>query len=81
MPYIKVYDRSLIDAQAKFPENAGELNYAFTDLCKLYIMHHGESYQHYNDILGALEGCKLELYRRKISVYEDLKITENTDVY
>lgn len=33
------------------------------------------------DILGALEGAKLELYRRKISPYEDIKIEENGDVY
>lgn len=33
------------------------------------------------DILGVLEGAKLELYRRKIALYEDIKIKENGDVY
>lgn len=46
-----------------------------------YIKTKGESYQTYNDIMGALEGAKLELYRRKIGIYEDKKIEENGDVY
>jgi len=33
-----------------------------------------------NDAIGALEGAKLELYRRVISKYEDKKIMENGDV-
>jgi hypothetical protein len=40
----------------------------------------GENYQHFNDVLGALEGAKLELYRRRIAPYEDTKIVENGDV-
>jgi hypothetical protein len=34
----------------------------------------------YNDAIGALEGAKLELYRRYVSAYEDDKIKENGDV-
>lgn len=59
----------------------GELNYSFTQMCLAYLSRKGTSYQAYNDILGALEGCKLELYRRKISNYEDKKIEENGDVF
>lgn len=59
---------------------AGQLNYQLTTLCQDYL-YKNESYQSYNDILGALEGCKLELYRRKIANYEDKKIEENGDVY
>jgi hypothetical protein len=33
------------------------------------------------DIKGVLRCAQLELERRIISVYEDMKITENTDVY
>jgi hypothetical protein len=76
MPYIKEEDRS-----NRVAENAGQLNYWLTRLVQLYIQSKGESYQTYNDIMGALEGCKLELYRRKISLYEDNKIAENGDVY
>ncbi len=38
-------------------------------------------YQTYNDILGALEGAKLELYRRQIGPYEETAIKRNGDVY
>lgn len=79
MPYIKPTDRDWVDS--KYPRNPGELNYALTKLCRQYITDYGESYQHYNDLIGALEGCKLELYRRRIATYEDKKILENTDVY
>jgi hypothetical protein len=33
------------------------------------------------DIRGAVECCKMELYRRLTAPYEDLKITQNTDVF
>lgn len=59
---------------------AGELNYLITSLVKDYL---GSSpnYQRYNDAVGALECAKLELYRRRVSPYEDTKIAENGDVY
>ena len=41
----------------------------------------GEKYQIYNDIIGALECCKQEFYRRKIEEYENLKVKENGDVF
>jgi hypothetical protein len=59
---------------------AGELNYLFTMISNVYIKCVGESYQVYNDIIGALEGAKLELYRRKVAAYEDSKIASNGDV-
>ena len=60
--------------------SVGGLNYILTTTCLYYLKTKGESYQTYNDIIGALECCKLELYRRKISPYEDIKIKENGDV-
>jgi len=41
----------------------------------------GLSYSNVNEIIGALECIKLELYRRVAAPYEDLKIEENGDVY
>ena len=81
MPYIDKNRRfallnGLIDVSTP-----GELNYRITMLLIGYLNIKGESYQTYNDILGALEGAKLEIYRRKVSFYEDLKIKENGDVY
>jgi hypothetical protein len=81
MPYIKPLDRERFE-DVKFidPDNAGELNYVFTKIAHNYIKNKGEKYQHYNDLIGALEGAKLELYRRYITPYEDKKIGENGDV-
>lgn len=59
---------------------AGDLNYLFTNLCLSYLISNGECYQAYNDLLGALEGCKLELYRRHVAKYENIKIEQNGDV-
>ena len=38
-------------------------------------------YQHVNDALGALEGAKLELYRRVAAPYENDKAVQHGDVY
>ena len=84
MPYITQ------EAREKFPierfepdiaDNAGELNYALTQLVSTYFQINGGRYQQINDVLGALEGCKLEFYRRVAVPYEDQKIKENGDVY
>jgi len=81
-PYIKKEDRlRLVNALNVVPLTVGELNYLFTKISLHYLANKGEKYQTYNDIIGALEGCKLELYRRKISKYEDKKIKENGDVF
>lgn len=82
MPYITPKDRnSLInDDGGRYPETAGELNYLFTMLIDTYLTAN-KNYQAINDCLGALEGCKLELYRRVAAPYEDKKIKENGEVY
>lgn len=79
MPYIKQSDRVDLE-KGKLPETAGELNYLITKMVHSYMSRMGISYQHFNDVVGALEGCKLELYRRFIAKYEDEKILENGDV-
>lgn len=79
MPYIKEQARFDIN-NGKSPATAGELNYLFTIICHRYWKENGQNYQAFNDILGALEGCKLELYRRDIAPYEDIKIRENGDL-
>jgi hypothetical protein len=61
-------------------DNAGDLNYVFTKIAHAYLSHKGLKYQHLNDIIGALEGAKQELYRRVAAPYEDTKIKENGDV-
>lgn len=85
MPYIKTEDREkLCDLTNHMEEtrieSAGELNYLLTILVHSFLTQRAESYQSYNDALGSIEGCKLELYRRAIGNYEDLKIDLNGDV-
>lgn len=86
MPYIKqdrrdaIFGDSLKDYDSAIG-NAGELNFFITSVLQQYLDTKGESYQTYNDIMGVLEGAKMEIYRRKVAVYEDLKIKENGDVY
>jgi hypothetical protein len=79
VPYIKAHDRGIVDDLG--PANSGELNYAITKLINEYFNMSQRNYQAYNDIIGALEGAKLEIYRRKIIPYENRKIKENGDVY
>lgn len=83
MPYIAQLKRDEFDPEIEnlIPENAGELNYIFTRIAHEYFHRPmGGNYQAFNDIIGALEGAKLELYRRKVAPYEDIKIAENGDV-
>lgn len=63
-----------------FPSNAGQLNYVITLLIRNYFDTH-QNYQGINDIVGALEGSKLEFTRRITNQYEDSKINLNGDVY
>ena len=96
MPYIKLTERSkfyyrpqklgegvvidIAEQTGKICSHPGDLNYAFTVIAQAYLKQHGLNYQHINDVVGALEGCKLELYRRVAAPYEDLKVKENGDV-
>jgi hypothetical protein len=85
MPYIAQDARRKFDealAQMPVAAVAGELNYIFTKLAVGYISAPGRgNYQAINDVVGALEGAKLELYRRLAAPYEDTKIDQNGDVY
>lgn len=81
MPYISKEKRHDIDNNISEITNAGELNYAITQLLKKYLEINGKSYSKINDILGALEGAKLEFYRRVAAPYEDIKIVTNGDAY
>jgi len=78
MPYIRQELRGYAE---QFPDTAGELNYAITLLLTGYVSRQPRSYQALNDCLGALEGAKLEFYRRVVVPYEEQKRAENGDVY
>ncbi len=83
MPYVNEEARGRLEFEGCYqhPRTAGELNYLITKLVDKYVKEKGINYQSYNDVMGALEGCKLELYRRRISPYEDEKCLINGDVF
>lgn len=92
MPYIKQDFRDelipLIDALSqKITEinkanpaqtRDGLLNFAVTEVMNQTFPN--ARYTDFNEIIGFLECCKLEYYRKKIGPYEDLKETENGPV-
>ena len=80
MPYIKSDRRDEL-AVGNYPKTAGELNYEVTQKIIEYLVTHDLGYQTINDVVGALEGAKLEFYRRVVGTYEDRKIKENSDIY
>jgi hypothetical protein len=65
-----------------FDENRvkGELNYVIYSIIKRYIDREGLKYFRAQDLIGTLECCKQELYRRILAPYEDIKIEECGDV-
>ena len=81
MPYIKKERRHPILMHESHPKDAGELNFLVTSIIHNYIRGAERiNYSLFNEITGVLECAKLELYRRWVVPYEDLKISENGDV-
>ncbi len=80
MPYINEFDREDLD-NGDMPLNAGELNYVITSIIDDYICDQGKSYNAMNEVIGALECAKLEMYRRVCAPYEDEKNEQNGEVY
>ena len=81
MPYIKQEAREhLIDYNLDV-RTTGELNYMLTCVIREYMERRGLSYQVINDIVGALEGAKLEFYARVARPYEDTRRELNGDIY
>ena len=81
MPYIKKEDQDrLDDVFPNVPDEltSGELNYIITTIL---LLQQPKRYEDYNRLIGVLESCKLEFYRRAVAVYEDEKCRINGDVY
>jgi hypothetical protein len=86
MPYIKLaarnrFENLLNHIMHNLPADAGELNYLISRIIDLYIKVKGKNYANLNEVIGVLECVKQEYYRRVISVYENIKMKENGDVY
>ncbi len=96
MPYIKISEREklrqflnpLLDHVANESYSceltSGHLNYIITKIIKAFLECTDEyvpCYDDYNSVVGVLECVKDEFQRRKVHIYEDKKIIENSDVY
>lgn len=84
MPYIKPEDRQKFNDSAKDIADkatcAGDLNFALTVIIHSYIQKKGLNYANCNEVIGMIEACKTEFYRKVVAPYEDLKVDQNGDV-
>ena len=94
MPYIKQVFREKFDPKIeslgeRIKETAesfeihvdGSLNYTITKLIgEVYGPVEKLKYHEFNEIIGMLECCKLEFYRKQCAPYEDIKLKENGSV-
>ena len=85
MPYVAKEKRQYLRPKFYDPaRNSGELNYQLTAVIQQYLHELGKvrdiRYTDLNDVIGALEGAKLEFYRRVVVPYETTKIEINGDV-
>jgi len=89
LPYIEKKDRLEVDKdlytltrliQMKNIGIDGEVNYIITRIIQARLGQN-PSYMDYNAAIGILECVKLELYRRRLAPYEDMKKEKNGDVY
>ena len=91
MPYIVPESRGKLDRlieplvqelnKFKCFGQAGVLNYTVARMVFLMLQDRTMSYFALNELIGALECCKLELYRRLVGPYEDVAKDKNGDVF
>lgn len=63
------------------PLTPGDLNHIFTKIVLDVVdLRDQPQYAKINNIIGLLECCKLELYRKVAAPYEDIKEAENGPV-
>lgn len=80
MPYIVPQRKKELDNGAE-PANAGDLTYVLQQTIEQYLRVHGLRYQHIAEVLGSIEGAKLDFTNRVIIPYEERKRQENGDVW
>lgn len=80
MPYIRDQDRERFEFAMINPRTAGELNFVITTIVDRYLSS-ALSYTSLNEVVGALECVKLEMYRRIAALYEDMKRADNGEAY
>ena len=81
-PYIRKDDRYRLNLTIGGKiQNVGELTYLFAQLVNHYIKLKGLKYQTLAEIIGALEGCKLDVNNNILNAYEGTKALMNGEVY
>lgn len=90
MPYIKQDERSkylphidgLVRDLSSLDDNAlpGHLNFVIFSIVTGLLKEMGWRYFRINALIGALECCKMEIYRRLAAWYEDGAISKNGDI-
>lgn len=88
MPYIIPENRNKILKLNDFLDNLdkdsfnhpNQMNYIVSKLIEKYLQINTLSDQSINDIIGSLEWCKSEFYRRLVGSYEKQKIKQNGDL-
>jgi hypothetical protein len=80
MPYIISPRKKELDHGAE-PANAGDLTYVLQQTIEQYLRVHGLRYQHIAEVLGSIEGAKLDFIERVVKPYEAKKCRENGDVW
>lgn len=61
--------------------NVGELTFQITSLLQDYLVEHGLRYQQIAEILGALEGARLDFIDQVVVGYEHGKAEANGNVW
>jgi hypothetical protein len=80
MPYLTQAERASLEDGRKALKG-GDLNYQFSKLVNDFLVAKGLSYSAINEAVGALECCKLELYRRVAAPYEEKKALQNGEIF
>ena len=82
MPYLhENHRRDLLENLDAWPLDAADLNFLICRLADRMLARRGVTYARLNEVIGAIECAKQEIYRRIAAPYEDTKLKENGDVF
>ena len=59
----------------------GEINFIISSILNKYMKASNFNYALCNSLIGVLECAKLELYRKVVAEYEEVKISQNGSLY
>jgi len=82
MPYIDPQRRTDLFQSLRTKKTSGDLSYLLALVISTFLKDNGPlTYQSLSDVLGALEGTKLEFVRNVLVPYEKKKQQTNGDVW